>query len=182
MTVADERWETERLVLEPLVVGHAAELHAVLDDPALHEFVGGRPLALADLAERLARWQTRRSADGREVWGNWLLRDRATAAVVGTVQATLPSGGPGRGPAEVAWVVASAVQGRGFATDAARSLVARLAAAGWSVQAHIHPDHVASQRVARAAGLAPTGDVVEGEVRWATPAGSRPPAPGTADR
>jgi len=49
-----------------------------------------------------------------------------------------------------------------------------LQAAGWTVVAHIHPGHLASQRVARAAGLSPTTDVREGEVRWV-----RPPAAAT---
>ena len=40
-------------------------------------------------------------------------------------------------------------------------------AGGRFVIAHIHPGHLASQGVARAAGLSPTGDVHNGEVRWA---------------
>jgi hypothetical protein len=45
--------------------------------------------------------------------------------------------------------------------------VDRLHEAGWAVEAHIHPGHRASQRVARAARLAPTGDVRgDGEMRW----------------
>jgi RimJ/RimL family protein N-acetyltransferase len=89
------------------------------------------------------------------------------------VQATLPAAGPAAGPAEVAWVVAREAQGKGYAKEAARSLVSRLQAAGWTVVAHIHPGHLASQGVARAAGLSPTGDVYDGEVRWA---GSPAPA------
>jgi RimJ/RimL family protein N-acetyltransferase len=64
------------------------------------------------------------------------------------VQATLPAGGPTAGPAEVAWVVVRAAQGRGYAKEAAHSLVAVLQAAGWTVVAYIHPGHLASQRVA----------------------------------
>ena len=100
------------------------------------------------------------------MWGNWVLRIRATGAVAGTVQATLPAGGPAAGPAEVAWVVARAAQGRGYAKEAARSLVGVLQEAGWTVIAHIHPGHLASQQVARAAGLSPAIDVRDGEVRW----------------
>jgi RimJ/RimL family protein N-acetyltransferase len=98
-----------------------------------------------------------------------VLRIRATGAAAGTVQATLPAGGPATGPAEVAWVVARAAQGRGYASEAARSLVARLRAQGWAVMAHIHPGHLASQRVARAAGLSPTSEVHDGEIRWVSP-------------
>ena len=82
------------------------------------------------------------------------------------MQATLPAGGPQAGPAEVAWVVIRAAQGCGYAKEAARSLVAALQRAGWTVVAYIHPGHLASQGVARAAGLSPTTDLRAGEVRW----------------
>jgi RimJ/RimL family protein N-acetyltransferase len=101
-----------------------------------------------------------------------VLRELATGKAVGTLQATLPGARPAAGPAEVAWVVARAAQGRGYAREAACCLVRHLRAAGWSVVAHVHPGHVASQRVAHAAGLRPTGDLVDGEVRWELPAAS----------
>ena len=72
----------------------------------------------------------------------------------------------GRCHAEVAWVVGAQAQGRGYAKEAACGLVALLRQAGWTVAAHIHPAHLASQRVARAAGLSPTEEVDDGEVRW----------------
>ena len=164
----DQGWRTERLELEPLTVEHAAELAPVLDDAALHEFTGGSPLAPAALAARYARLAERRSPDGRQLWGNWVMRVRGTGLAVGTVQVTLPAGGPAAGPSEVAWVVGPQAQGRGYAKEAASGLVAMLREAGWTVIAHIHPAHLASQRVARAAGLSPTGDVDDGEVRWVT--------------
>ena len=60
-------------------------------------------------------------------------------------------------------------QGRGYAKEAACGLVTMLLEAGWTATAHIHPAHLASQRVARAAGLSPTGEIHDGEVRWITP-------------
>ena len=162
----DRGWPVERLDLEPLAVAHAAELAPLLDDASLHEFTGGAPLSAAALAARFARLAVRRSPDGDQLWGNWVMRMRATGSVAGMVQATLPAGGPQEGPAEVAWVVVRAAQGRGYAKEAARSLVAVLQEAGWTVVAHIHPGHLASQRVARAAGLSPTTDIRDGEVRW----------------
>ena len=162
----DRGWRTERLDLEPLAVAHAAELAPLLDDPRLHEFTGGAPVSAAALADRYQRLEKRRSPGGDQGWGNWVMRVRATGRAAGTVQATLPADGPAAGPAEVAWVVAREAQGRGYAKEAARSLVALLQAAGWTVVAHVHPGHPASQGVARAAGLSPTGDVHDGEVRW----------------
>jgi len=151
----------------PLAEAHAAELAPLLDDTRLHEFTGGAPLSAAALAARYARLAVRRSPDGGQLWGNWVMRLRGTGAAVGTVQATLPAGGPPAGPAEVAWVVASAAQGHGYAAEAAASLVGLLHEAGWTVVAHIHPGHLASQRVARAAGLVPTGEARDdGEIRW----------------
>jgi len=94
--------------------------------------------------------------------GNWVIRVRATGTAAGTVQAILPAAGP----AEVAWVLARAAQGRGYASEAARSLVTVLCQAGWTVTAHIHPGHHAFQRVARAAGLVPTAVIHDGETRW----------------
>lgn len=34
------------------------------------------------------------------------------------------------------------------------------------IDAHVHPEHVASAGVARSAGLTPTGETVDGEVVW----------------
>ena len=67
-----------------------------------------------------------------------------------------------------------AEQGRGYAREAARSLVAALQEAGWIVVAHIHPGHLASQQVARAAGLSPTTEVRDGEIRWVSPSAAAP--------
>jgi RimJ/RimL family protein N-acetyltransferase len=171
----DRGWLTDRLDLEPLAVAHAAELAPLLDDdPRLHEFTGGTPVSAAALADRYQRLEKRRSPGGDQGWGNWVMRVRATGRAVGTVQATLPADGPAAGPAEVAWVVAREAQGRGYAKEAAGSLVALLQAAGWTVVAHIHPGHLASQGVARATGLSPTGDVHDGEVRWVSSPAAAP--------
>jgi RimJ/RimL family protein N-acetyltransferase len=171
----DQGWRTERLDLEPLTADHAAELAPVLDDAALHEFIGGAPLPALALAQRYARLAARRSPDGHQLWGNWVMRVRETGIAVGTMQVTMPAGGAAAGPAEVAWVVGRQAQGRGYAKEAARGLVALLREAGWTVAAHIHPAHLASQRVARAAGLSPTQEVQDGEVRWVTSAATRSP-------
>jgi RimJ/RimL family protein N-acetyltransferase len=132
----DRGWSTERLDLEPPAVAHAAELAPLLDDPCLHEFTGGAPLSAAALAARYARLAARRSPAGDQMWANWAVRVRATGTAAGTVQATLSAGGPAAGPAEVAWVVVRPAQGRGYATEAARSLVALLHEAGWTVVAN----------------------------------------------
>ena len=155
---------TERLALRPLRVADADELAGVLGDPALHEFIGGRD-TLEELRRRYAAMVAGPGRPG-EVWRNWVVRRRADDAAVGTVQATLTRHGEGW-RAEVAWVVGVPWQGRGYAAEAARALVGWLEAAGvGEIVAHIHPDHVASARVAAGAGLVATADQVDGERVW----------------
>ncbi|MET9881940.1 GNAT family N-acetyltransferase [Streptomyces sp. NPDC006430] len=149
--------------LLPLCVEHAGEMASVLGDVALHEFIGGAPLTAGALRERYARLAAG-SPDPADVWCNWVLQLRADGRLVGTVQATLT---PARDTAELAWIIGTPWQGRGFATEAARAV------AGWLVDlpvgrliAHVHPDHRASAAVAAACGLAPTPHLADGEVRW----------------
>lgn len=156
---------TSRLDLEPLRVEHADELAPVLADDQLYTFTGGVPPTPAELRERYRRQVVGRSPDGTERWSNWILRRREDGQVVGYVQATTRQAAGVE--AEVAWVVGTAYQGRGYAGEAVRAMIGRLREQGVpTVIAYIHPGHAASQRVARAAGLAPTTSVVDGEVRW----------------
>jgi RimJ/RimL family protein N-acetyltransferase len=155
------RLESERLVLEPLGPEHADELAPVLDDVSLHEFIGGAPLGVEELRARYAR-QAR--GHPTERWLNWVVRERLTGRAVGTVQATVADDGS---VANLAWVIGSAFQGRGFAKEAAALMASWLREEGVRcLRAHIHPDHAASVAVARSVGLRATDVIVAGEVRW----------------
>ncbi|MFF1461424.1 GNAT family N-acetyltransferase [Streptomyces sp. NPDC058330] len=152
---------TRRLDAVPLNPAHADEMAAVLADPALHAYTGGAPQDAGALRARYER-QTTGSPDPAELWWNWVLRVRADGRLAGYVQATV------RGArAEVAWVVGTGWQGRGYAKEAAVGLVRHLLGQGVpAVVAHIHPEHTASAAVAAAAGLHPTEEREDGEVRW----------------
>ncbi|GAB2845323.1 GNAT family N-acetyltransferase [Streptomyces deserti] len=153
---------TARLDLLPLRVEHAAEMAAVLSDPALHLFIGGAPHSPEALRARYERLVAG-SPDPSVSWCNWVLRLRAGQRLVGTVQATIAADRD----AEIAWVVGTPWQGRGFASEAARGLVDWLGRRHVrTVVAHIHPDHLASATVAAAAGLTPTEEEQDGETRW----------------
>ncbi|WP_371525710.1 GNAT family N-acetyltransferase [Streptomyces sp. NBC_01283] len=160
---------TDRLVLVPLQVEHSEEMARVLAEPGLHTFIGGSPDDPQALRARYLR-MTAGSPDPAVSWCNWVLRMRDEECLVGTVQATVvpDSAEPGALVAEIAWVVGTPWQGRGIAVEAARALVAWLAGqpAVRSVIAHVHPDHRASAAVAAAAGLAPTDEWQDGEVKW----------------
>jgi RimJ/RimL family protein N-acetyltransferase len=156
---------TARLDLLPIEAEHAEEMAMVLSDPALYAFIGGVPPAAPELRLQYQAWIAG-SPDPAVTWCNWVIRLRAGECLTGTVQATI-SGSPADRTAEVAWVVGTPWQGRGIATEAARGLVGWLTQRGVrTVTAHIHPDHHGSAAVAAAAGLRPTGDWREGEVRW----------------
>lgn len=159
---------TTRLRLEPLRAGHAEEAFAMLNDERLHRWTGDRPAPSIDqLADRYRRQSAGRSADGTRGWLNWMLRRDADGQLVGTVQATLHRPVPARLEAELAWVVGTEHQGNGYGREAAQAMVSSLRGHGVGIfAAHVHPEHTASNRIARALGLTPTDTVVGGELRW----------------
>ncbi|MFI5609539.1 GNAT family N-acetyltransferase [Amycolatopsis sp. NPDC051903] len=169
-TFAAQAIRTQRLDLLPLHVEHADEMAAVLADPALHTFIGGTPDTPGALRSRYRRL-TAGSPDPGVSWLNWVIRHRGESCLTGTVQATVSCAG--HGPvAELAWVVGTPWQGRGIATEATRGLIASLdRQAVLTVIAHIHPEHRASAAVATAAGLTPSDERHEGEIRWRRGAG-----------
>jgi RimJ/RimL family protein N-acetyltransferase len=113
----------ERLTLEPQTAAHADEMFVVLGDPAIYEFENEPPRSPEWLRERFARLETRRSPDGREQWLNWVVRLPASG-LIGYVQATVRA----NGEAAVAYELASAHWGRGYAREAILAMIAELAA------------------------------------------------------
>jgi RimJ/RimL family protein N-acetyltransferase len=162
------RGVTARLTLVPLGVEHADELAAVLADPALHTYIGGRPETADELRVRYARWAAG-SPDPAVRWHNWAIRLTEEDRLVGTVQATVTGE-----TAEVAWVVGTGWQGRGIATEAAHALLDWLTGEGvHRVVAHVRPDNMASARVAAALGFASAGRERDGEAEWELTLSSR---------
>jgi RimJ/RimL family protein N-acetyltransferase len=157
---------TDRVRLAPLLPADAEALFPVLDDERLHAFTGGRPDTFEELRARLRAWSSERSPDGRQAWLNWLVRATDDSRILGTTQATVERTPDGL-VATLAWTTASAEQGRGVASEAARAMFRWLIEAGvGSIEAHIHPEHVASASVARRVGLAATDEQVDGETVW----------------
>ncbi|MET9503701.1 GNAT family N-acetyltransferase [Streptomyces sp. NPDC006622] len=165
ITLKPETIHTDRLALLPLEVEHADEMVTVLSDPGLHTFIGGTPDTAQGLRARYERWVAGSPRPG-ESWCNWVIQLRAAACLTGYVQATITADERGAA-AEIAWVVGTARQRRGIATEATQGLIDWLGKHSvHTVVAHIHPDHKASSSVAVAAGLAPTDQWHDGEIRW----------------
>ncbi len=165
MTSAAGRIRTDRVVLTPLSVDDATAMVEVLGDPALYTFTGGERPTLDVLTARYAS-QLAGSNRPDEAWHNWIVRLQPDDVPVGFMQATVV--GP---TAEIAWVIGTHWQRRGLAREAVRAMAGWLRAQGTQrLTAHIHPEHVASERVAAAVGLTVTDEVdADGERLWATP-------------
>ena len=135
---------------------------AVLSDPALYEFTGGEPPTLDELRARYERQLVGHSPDGSDEWLNWIVRATDDGQAIGFVQATIRDG-----RADIAWLIGTPWQGRGYATEAARQMLTALEQRAIShITAHIRADHVASAKVAASLGLSPTAELEDGELIW----------------
>jgi RimJ/RimL family protein N-acetyltransferase len=160
----------------------------LLADRALYAFYDDEASpTLDELRARYVRQSVGRSPDGRSIWHNWIVRVRESGAAAGFVQATVdattvaPTAAVtdrlgGRSSAELAWVIGTAYQRRGYASEAVAAVAEALRGPDSLtgddvdlVHAHIAPGNTASQGVARRIGLVPTQLVVDGEIRWQQP-------------
>ena len=110
------------LTLEPQTAAHAAEMFEVLSDPAIYEYENEPPASVEALRTRYARLESRRSADGRHQWLNWVIRMEG-AGLIGYVQATVHPDAT----AAIAYEMASAHWGRGLASRATAAMIKELA-------------------------------------------------------
>jgi RimJ/RimL family protein N-acetyltransferase len=157
---------TGRLCLEPLTVGHAAEMVAVLADPSLYEFIGGAPPSVDQLRRRYRTQVAGPPADESQWWLNWVVTTAEPRCAAGYVQATVEPRPDGL-EATIAWVISPRFQGQGLASEAAGAMIRWLAGNGVGrCVAYVHPDHAASSAVARRLGLRPAEVVADGEIRW----------------
>jgi [ribosomal protein S5]-alanine N-acetyltransferase len=148
-----DRIETARLVCERLQRDHERDLSALLRDPRVAPMTWPRPAGPTEveisinLAAKLDHWE-------RYGFGMWLLRDRATGAMVGRggLQWTHATGVD---EVEAGWAIVPDRWGRGLATEMAllavdvglRDLDLR------SIIAFTLPHNVASRRVMEKAGF-----------------------------
>jgi [ribosomal protein S5]-alanine N-acetyltransferase len=142
----------ERLVLEPQVAAHAAEMFEVLGDPAIYEYENEPPVSLAWLRERFARLESRQSPDGRQRWLNWVIR-LPSGELAGYVQATVSDDGRGA----IAYVLNSRHWGHGIAREAVDAMTEELAGAYGvrTLSAVLKRDNLRSLRLLERLGFSP---------------------------
>jgi RimJ/RimL family protein N-acetyltransferase len=141
---------TERLILAPLVAADAGPLRRLTDDPAIIEAISflRAPFTLADARALIAA-----NGNGSDLYRG--VRRRADNLLVGLIG----SHDRGTGAVEIGYWIGTAFQRQGYASEAARGLVERLAAASPKprIVAECRPENRASWRVLERLGFRPTG-------------------------
>ncbi|MBQ0933428.1 GNAT family N-acetyltransferase [Ideonella alba] len=134
------------ITLTAITLDDAAPLWPLIQDPALYTYTEDhRPPGLAAWQSRVARWVAGAPADSGETWLNAVIRDRASGAPLGLVQATREADGR----LWVGYRIGSTHAGRGVATAALQVWLQQLLARwpGSTVWASVDLRHTASRRV-----------------------------------
>ncbi len=150
---------TQRLAFRQMTARDLDDMAALLGDPAVMRYYP-RPKN-RDEARAWIHWNQRLYR--QEGFGLWLLTLRATGEFVGDCGLT-PQQVEGTTDIEVGYHVRAALQGLGYATDAAAACRdhARDVLGVKRLIAIINPQNVASQRVAERIGLAYERDAISG--------------------
>jgi len=111
--------ETDRLLLRMFRDDDLDAYHAMCSDPEVMEFIGdGKALtqleAWRQMAAILGHWQLRG-------YGSWVLEEKASGRLVGRAGFINPATWP---ELEIGWALARECWGHGYATEAARAILA----------------------------------------------------------
>lgn len=146
--------ETERMILRMFRESDFAEYAEICADPEITRFTFGKPLkkweAWRHMAYLIGHWELRGH-------GYFAAEEKATGRLIGRIGFTDMATWPGF---ELGWTIATEFQGRGLATEGARRLL-RYAFEELDkphVISLVHPDNIASRRVAEK-----LGEKIEGE-------------------
>ncbi len=162
---AEQRIATKRLVLVPITVADAEPLYELFSDGSLHTYVSYRTQPYPEHLERLKRWEKRISPEGDELWLNWTARRRKDEGVVGHFQIGLKADGVGT----LGYLVARQHHGKGYATEALRSILKLLREKLGAVKATavIDPRNLKSIQLAERLGLKLVGKLSETDALYA---------------
>lgn len=145
--------ETERLRLRPVAAGDVDPLHERRNDPATAQWQSWALPYTRDQAEQLIdQILAHDGVPPAEGWFQISVDEQSTGHTIGDLALHLTFGGR---CAELGYTFAPAARGKGYATEAAAALTAWCVdTLGVSrVSAQMHPDNVASARVAEHIGM-----------------------------
>jgi RimJ/RimL family protein N-acetyltransferase len=139
----DIRIETGRLMLRPPRIGDFERYAELLGDAQAARYIGGQ-------LPRAAAWRRFLQMPGAwavQGFGMFSVVEKASGRWIGQVGPWKPEGWPGN---EVGWSFHPDAWGRGYATEAGMAAIDwAFANLGWDDIIHcIHPDNLASQRLA----------------------------------
>ncbi len=154
--------ETERLILRGWRADDFVPLRDMKKSPEMMRFITGEPMSEEDSWTKFLRAVGHWKIMG---FGYWVVEERESGRTIGEVgfgdfkRSIEPSL---KGEPEIGWLLDVAVQGKGYASEAA------LAAVKWGdenfsgkrMSCIVDPDHVASIRIAKKCGFQKTGVTV----------------------
>jgi len=154
--------ETRRLVLRPFDDGDFAAFAAIQAEPEVARWLYNEPRVGAAAREYFERKKPLTALHAEDDWMSCAVVEQATGALVGDLSLHWVS--VEHRTAEVGFLFAPAVQGRGYATEAARAIV------GWAFSAGFHrvigrteARNAASARVLEKLGMRREAHFVENE-------------------
>lgn len=152
---------TARLILDPIDETHAPELCDLFSDLELHHFVPFEPLTLEKQKERCARWAMRKSPDGKELWLNWLGRDKNSKIPLAHFQAGVKEDST----ASIGYLVTRNFQNKGLATEGLQAVFCYLrdVLGVNEVRAWSDTRNEASHRLAKKLGMSQVGLVKDAD-------------------
>ena len=136
----------------------------VLSDPAIYRYIDEAPPASVEaVAERHGRQMAGRSADGSELWFNWIVRENATGKAIGYVQATVIGE-----RAWIAYVIAPSSQGKGLGREATEAMmqILRERNATSLFQAEADKGNAASRNLLRSLGFVEVPGAKDNDQRY----------------
>ncbi|GAA2056817.1 GNAT family N-acetyltransferase [Williamsia deligens] len=162
---------TSRLTLAPVGEQDVDDFVALVIRPELYVVIGGAPADHGEARGRVERWLAG-SPDPRHLWINHVVRHRDTGSLIGHCQGTITTDDDAGAPdCVVGYTVHPDHHGQGVATEMMRAFVDVITSEFHPRRfvAHIAPGHEASEHVAAALGLFPTGRLDDaGERIWAS--------------
>lgn len=149
------RIETERLVLRGFSAADVAGFTAFFADGEATRFLGG-PRTAEEVYTQVSAYAGHWALYGLSLWA---IEEKASGRLAGFTGYLNPPDWP---MPEIGWSVFPALQGRGYATEAARAARVEIVRRGGPARlvSYIHPDNAASRRVAEKLGAVP-GELIE---------------------
>lgn len=112
---------TARLDLEAVRPSHAEQAWPLVDDDRMWVYFPAlRPASRDDLRRLYQKWE-RGSSSSAEIWHNWMCRERAGRALVGSMQSTVL---PAQRAAYIAYAIYPQFQRKGYAREACLAVIA----------------------------------------------------------